>query len=235
MGERLHIVRRFGAAGGRAIDGGGSRAMSGSVETAAESHDTPTSPFGHVPAAEHALHRRGAAATRRVAVMDHLPPGGTAEEQARFDVANRLFLRLYQASNLMHKTGARAVGEFGATTQQWAVLGALSRPAVRSRGMTVKQLIAFLMVSRQNLTAVLDRLEQAGLVERVRAEGEDRRLRHVRLTAQGEETWGEMLGNIRSYYGAALEGFSTEECVLLFKLLDRLRDGLGRMQEPEEA
>lgn len=167
--------------------------------------------------------------------MDQASASAAAEEQARFDVANRLFLRLYQASNLMHKTGTKAVGDFGATTQQWAVLGALSRPSVRDRGMTVKQLIGFLMVSRQNLTAVLDRLEQAGLVERVRTAGADGRLRHVRLTSQGIDIWGAMLGSIRRYYDSALDGFSTEECVLLFKLLDRLRDGLSRMQEPEEA
>ncbi len=167
--------------------------------------------------------------------MDQASASAAAEEQARFDVANRLFLRLYQASNLMHKTGTKAVGDFGATTQQWAVLGALSRPSVRDRGMTVKQLIGFLMVSRQNLTAVLDRLEQAGLVERVRTAGADGRLRHVRLTSQGIDIWGAMLGSIRRYYDSALDGFSTDECVLLFKLLDRLRDGLSRMQEPEEA
>jgi DNA-binding MarR family transcriptional regulator len=169
-------------------------------------------------------------------LMDHpaqmLPdsrPPAREEEQVRFDIANRLFLRLYQASNLMHKTGTRAVSAYGATTQQWAVLGALSRPAVRERGMTVKELIGFLMVSRQNLTAVLDRLEAGGLVERLRTAGSDGRLRHVRLTAAGEDIWAEMLGSIRRYYAAALDGFSTEECVLLFRLLDRLRDSLDRV------
>lgn len=159
-----------------------------------------------------------------------IPDGG--EASARFDVANRLFLRLYQASNLMHKTGTRAVSRFGATTQQWAVLGALSRPSVREGGMTVKQLIGFLMVSRQNLTAVLDRIVAAGLVERVRVAG-DGRLRHVRLTPEGDRAWSAMLGNIRPYYAEALGGFSTEECVLLFRLLDRLRDSLGRIAAAE--
>ena len=45
------------------------------------------------------------------------------DDAARFDVANRLFLRLYQASNLLHKTGTRAVAGFGATTQQWRLWG----------------------------------------------------------------------------------------------------------------
>ncbi len=160
------------------------------------------------------------------------PLAGAEDEMGRFDIANRLFLRLYQASNLLHKTGTRAVSEFGATTQQWAVLGALSRPAVHYQGMTVKDLITFLMVSRQNLTAVLDRLEGAGLVERVRIVG-DGRLRHARLTAEGDRIWSEMLTSIRGYYEGVLTGFSTEECLLLFRLLDRLRDSLSRIAGPE--
>ena len=38
----------------------------------------------------------------------------------------------------MHKQGTRYVGPFGATTQQWAVLGALARPLVRDDGMMVE-------------------------------------------------------------------------------------------------
>jgi len=78
------------------------------------------------------------------------------KDNVRFEVANRLFFRLYQASNLMHKSGSRSLAKFSSTTQQWAVLGALSRPAVRKHGMTVKELIEFLLTSRQNLTAVLN-------------------------------------------------------------------------------
>ncbi|MBS0641686.1 MAG: MarR family transcriptional regulator, partial [Proteobacteria bacterium] len=149
-----------------------------------------------------------------------------------FDIANRLFFRLYQASNLLHKTGTKAVSRFGATTQQWAVLGALARPAARAQGSTVKDLIAFLMVSRQNLTAVLDRLETAGLVERVRVPG-DGRMRHVRLTQEGDLVWTEMQATIRAYYKDALTGFSDAECVLLFRLLDRLRDSLASVAGAE--
>jgi hypothetical protein len=43
---------------------------------------------------------------------------------ANSDIANRLFFKLYQASNLMHKEGTSAISSFGTTTQQWAVLGA---------------------------------------------------------------------------------------------------------------
>lgn len=152
----------------------------------------------------------------------------TPDEAARFDIANRLFFRLYQASNLMHKTGTKAVGEFGTTTQQWAVLGALARPGPNASGMSVKALMEYLMVSRQSLTAVLDRLEASGLIERIRAES-DGRLRHVRMTSKGTAVWQEMLVAIRAYYAEALVGFSTQESLQLMELLDRLRSGLAKM------
>ena len=152
----------------------------------------------------------------------------------RFEIANRLFFRLYQASNLLHKTGSRSVDEFGTTTQQWAVLGALSRPAARDRGMTVKELIEFLLLSRQNLTAVLNRLQRQGLIERTRI-AEDGRVRRIRLTEQGTATWARMLININDYYQMALDGFTTEESRMLYRLLDRLKSRLQGLSSEQAA
>lgn len=145
-----------------------------------------------------------------------------------FDVANRVFFRLYQASNLMHKQGTRYVGKFGTTTQQWAVLGALARPLVRNDGMTVKDLIEFLDVSRQNLSAVLDRLEGRGWIKRVK-DKDDGRSRRIRLTAEGNSTWTRMQEPIEAFYSAALNSFSHEDQVTLYRLLDRLKTTLSKV------
>jgi MarR family transcriptional regulator, organic hydroperoxide resistance regulator len=150
------------------------------------------------------------------------------KDDARLEVANRLFFRLYQASNLMHKTGSRSLAKFRSTTQQWAVLSALSRPAVRKHGMTVKELIEFLLTSRQNLTAVLNRLERLRLIERVRI-ATDGRIRRIRLTKHGAKIWNRMLVDIRAYYKRALDGFSNEECLMLYRLLDRLKSRLASL------
>lgn len=156
------------------------------------------------------------------------PEKSYTADAVRLDIANRLFFRLYQASNLMHKTGSRSVAEFNATTQQWAVLGALSRPAVREQGMTVKALIAFLLLSRQNLTAVLNRLERSGLIERVRI-SDDGRIRCIRLTPKGTAVWRRMFVKIAAYYDSALEGFTIEEALMLYRLLDRLKSRLAQL------
>src|SRR6266404_7081545 len=135
-----------------------------------------------------------------------------AKTGVEFDVANRVFFRLYQASNLMHKQGTRYVGKFGTTTQQWAVLGALARPLVREDGMTVKDLIEFLDVSRQNLTAVLDRLEGRGWIKRIK-DKDDGRSKRIRLTGEGKSTWARMQEPIEAFYSAALSTFSHEDQV----------------------
>ena len=61
------------------------------------------------------------------------------ENAAKLEIANRLFFRLYQCANMLHKTGSRAVEEEGLTTQQWAVLGALSREKSQG-GMSIGDL-----------------------------------------------------------------------------------------------
>ena len=78
------------------------------------------------------------------------------------EMANRLFFRLYQCANMLHKTGSRAVGAEGLTTQQWAVLGALSREQA-AHGMSVGSLARYLMVSRQNLSGLIGRMERDGV------------------------------------------------------------------------
>lgn len=146
----------------------------------------------------------------------------------QFDVANRLFFRLYQCSNLMHKNGTRYMGELGATTQQWAVLGALARPLVLEKGMSVKDLIEFLLLSRQNLSAVLDRLEGRGWIERAKDE-EDGRSKRIRLTAEGRILWARMLRRIESFYVDSLSDLSAQDQLQLYQLLDRLKGALSKL------
>jgi MarR family transcriptional regulator, organic hydroperoxide resistance regulator len=155
-------------------------------------------------------------------------PSRNAAAVTRFNVANRVFFRLYQASNLMHRTGTHAVSGHGATSQQWAVMGALSREHIVETGMPVKELMALLAVSRQSLTMVLNRMEGLGLVERVRLES-DGRIRRVRLTASGRRTWTAMLTDIGGYYATAIADFSTDDAEQLFQLLNRLTLSLGKL------
>jgi DNA-binding MarR family transcriptional regulator len=83
-----------------------------------------------------------------------MPDLHTKKNYAAQEINNRLFFRLFQVANTLHTKGTQAVEELGVTTQQWSVLGALSRPQVKD-GMSIGDLSRFLLVSRQNLTGLL--------------------------------------------------------------------------------
>ena len=117
----------------------------------------------------------------------------------KLELANRLFFRLYQCANMLHKTGSRAVEEEGLTTQQWAVLGALSRDKAQD-GMSIGDLARYLMVSRQNLSGLIGRMERDGHVA-IAPDGRDRRSRVVTMTDSGRHVWQDLaLPKIHAYY-----------------------------------
>jgi DNA-binding MarR family transcriptional regulator len=150
------------------------------------------------------------------------------ETETRADLANRLFFRLYQCANMLHKTGSRAVEEHGLTTQQWAVLGALSRPQ-SAGGMKLGALARYLMVSRQNLAGVVGRLERDGRVESV-ADPQDGRSRLVRMTASGRRVWRKQaLPRIHAYYAEALEGFSVNDILHTVHYLLKMLQNMERI------
>jgi DNA-binding MarR family transcriptional regulator len=143
-------------------------------------------------------------------------------------MANRLFFRLYQCANMLHKTGSRAIEEHGLTTQQWAVMGALSRPAA-VHGMSVGDLARYLMVSRQNLSGVISRMERDGHL-RSAPDGRDRRSRLITMTPGGRHVWQiEVQPKIRSYYARALADFSMSDMTHTLHYLLKMLDNMERL------
>lgn len=161
--------------------------------------------------------------------------GGHAHDE----LANRIFFRLYQCANMLHKTGSRAVEPLGLTTQQWAVLGALSRPE-SGGGVSVGELARYLKVSRQNLSGLVSRMERDGHIE-LAPDPEDRRSRLVRMTQEGARVWRDDAPDlIRRFYDQALADFSVGDMAHLLHYLLKLLDNMeaidkatGAGEEPE--
>ncbi len=149
---------------------------------------------------------------------------------AKMELANRLFFRLYQCANMLHKTGSRAVEAEGLTTQQWAVLGALSRPKVEG-GMSVGDLARYLMVSRQNLSGLLSRMEQHGHL-RSATDGRDRRSRLITMTDSGRKVWVKHAQpKIAGYYEQALDGFTVNDTAHTLHYLLKILENMKRIDE----
>lgn len=147
--------------------------------------------------------------------------GSSKSADVADSLSNRLLFRLYQCANMMHKTGTKALDAHRVTTQQWAILGALTRPPFQA-GVAVGDLAAYLLVSRQNLAGVLSRLESQGFVERKVAKN-DNRSRLIRITPSGRRLWSKaMRPKIAAYYKEALQGFSTEDKIHAIHYLDKM-------------
>lgn len=147
---------------------------------------------------------------------------------ARMELANRIFFKLYQCANMLHKTGSRAVQDEGLTTQQWAVLGALSRPEA-TQGMGVGELARYLMVSRQNLSGLITRMERDGHIE-IRTDGRDRRSRLVVMTDTGRHVWLDLAQpKIKAYYEQALQDFSMGDMAHTLHYFLKLLDNMERI------
>jgi DNA-binding MarR family transcriptional regulator len=129
---------------------------------------------------------------------------------------------------MLHKTGSRAVEEEGLTTQQWAVLGALSREKTQG-GMSIGELARYLMVSRQNLSGLISRMERDGHVA-VAPSGEDRRSRVVTMTESGRHVWQVLaLPKIRGYYDEILVDFSVNDVTHTLHYLLKILENMQRL------
>ena len=101
----------------------------------------------------------------------------------------RLWLALLRATRgIEAELRNRLRLHYGVTLPRFDVLAALYR---FESGMLMSELSRFLMVSNGNVTGIVDRLVEDGLVLRTARRG-DRRASVVRLTAMGRERFAEL-------------------------------------------
>ncbi len=134
---------------------------------------------------------------------------------------------------MLNKVGSRALDEEQVTTQQWSILGALSRESA-AKGMSVSELCAYLMVSRQNMTGLLSRLEERDVVSRA-IDPEDQRSRRITLTPKGKELWAVITPLIDGFYEEASAGLSYDDRISCVHFLNRLLDNMREIDKKQNS
>ncbi len=134
---------------------------------------------------------------------------------------NQLCFALYSASLAMTKLYKPLLKELGLTYSQYIAMLALWE----RDGLMVSELGERLHLDSGTLTPLLKRLEASGLVARLRAADDERRV-HIRLTAQGRQLKDKAL-RIPS---CVLQASQCElpELVSLTRRVQSLRDALTR-------
>ena len=135
----------------------------------------------------------------------------------------RLWLRLLKASRAIEaRLRENLRTEFASTLPRFDVMAALSR---FEEGLRMSELSGVLRVSNGNVTGLVDRLTEDGLIVRVPVPG-DRRATLVRLTRKGHEEFARQAVAHEAWIDAMLEGFSAREAGDVAARLERLDHGL---------
>jgi len=138
-------------------------------------------------------------------------PAGSTEQEA--------ILALFRTSDRMQHRFARLFREYGLTPSQYNILRILrgeGKPmpclAIAQRTITVVP----------GITGLIDRLAEAGYVQRQRSE-EDRRVVNVSITTAGEEVLARLDEPLLSLHKKLLAEFSAGELSELVRLLEKAR------------
>jgi MarR family transcriptional regulator, 2-MHQ and catechol-resistance regulon repressor len=134
-------------------------------------------------------------------------------------------LSLLYTYDLFHQITGRYFAGFGLSKSTFNIMMLLRHGS--PEGMLLHDLGELLLVSRANITGLVDHLEQKGYVKRV-VDTQDRRARFARLTKKGEELLDRFLPvHFRNITGL-LKDLTAKEKEMLIELLKKTRSSLTK-------
>jgi DNA-binding MarR family transcriptional regulator len=137
----------------------------------------------------------------------------------------RLWLRLLGCSTAIEKKArAMLVERFATTLPRFDVLAALDRAP---DGLMMSELSGQLLVSNGNITAIVSRLVEDGLITRTQDKS-DRRILRVKLTPKGRRDFRVMAAEHEKWIERLLGDLADTEITHLLAGLSRVRTSIER-------
>jgi MarR family 2-MHQ and catechol resistance regulon transcriptional repressor len=128
----------------------------------------------------------------------------------------------------LHQTVSRYMGEYGLSKSSLNILMLLRHGS--DEGMQLHDLGELLLVSRANITGLMDHLEDKGYVKRT-VDPHDRRARQARITAKGEALLDEFMPVHYRNLETLLRSLSSEERQTIVELLKKMRSSMSEHSE----
>ena len=137
----------------------------------------------------------------------------------------RLWLRLFTCKEVIETEVRRRLRDsFEVTLPRFDLLAQLDRAP---KGMTLGELSQRMMVSNGNVTGLVDRLVEQGLINR-RPSPKDRRAQIVSLTAAGRKSFRAMARDNGDWIGEIFSGLSGDDIETLMRLLGKTKASARR-------
>ncbi len=135
-----------------------------------------------------------------------------------------------ETAQAMRREFDRRAQALGVTRAQWRVLTRLSR----QDGLRQVELAELLDVEPITLCRMIDRLSDAGLVER-RVDEADRRAWRIGLTAKAGPIIEDLRALAETFLDDVLDGIAPEEQKRVMRALERVRENIARVGAARKA
>ena len=149
----------------------------------------------------------------------------------KVDLLHFLPFRLNRlAAEVSRDLGATYFEQFGIDITEWRVLATLGMAEPRSAQFIVR----CTRTHKSKISRAVTRMALAGLIEGV-PNSDDRRETQLRMTKKGRALYKKLAPVVLDYEQRLLANFSQVELQGLVQGLDKLEQGLGLVQNPDEC
>jgi len=139
------------------------------------------------------------------------------------DIRANIVIDIFRSSNLLGRVGGRLASQTGlASVQQWILLDTISQEGE----VSLKDLRQNTLVTKQNITGMVERLKQSGYVVAYE-DPVDRRVTRVQLTPKGEKVLELLEPLTYESNKKTFSKFTDDELKTFASLLDRLVNDLN--------
>ena len=138
------------------------------------------------------------------------------------EVKTNITLDIFRLSNLLSKFGAKMVSEVGLNSiQQWVIL----RTIINRGEISIGELKEEMLVTKQNMTGMMNRLQQSNLVTLFQ-DPEDKRRTQVKITEEGIRVYEQLKSLRQDFNTQTYHIYNNQEILVLSDLLGRLVEHL---------
>lgn len=141
-----------------------------------------------------------------------------------------LGIRMMKVARMLRRRFDRRAQRLELTRAQWQTIACVRR----FPGATQRQIAELLEVAEVTAGRSIDKLAEAGWIER-RADPADRRAYRIHLTGAIDPVLDELTRIGAAEEAAALTGFTAAERATLIAMLDRITTNLGSEAAPEDC
>lgn len=144
----------------------------------------------------------------------------------QFDrLSSEVMLNLLYTCDVVASSTGKFLAKYGLAKSSFNILMNLRHGP--PEGMLLHDLGELLLMTRANVTGLIDHLEEKGLVRRI-VDASDRRARFARITKKGEALMDELVPRHFGRTQQRLEAFSEDEKQSLVALLKKLRTAVRK-------